>query len=65
MAGPPLRSGSLQVTARLSVAPETAVTVGFAGLAGCSFTFVTVTVMVWIAVCTRSPVPLVACTVTS
>ena len=64
MAGPPFSPGSVQVTSRLSVVPEVAITVGVAGLSGCSFASITVTVMVWVPVCSRSPVPLVACTTT-
>ena len=65
MSGPPFRPGFTQVAVRLVAEPETAASVGFAGLSGCSFASVTVTVIVWVAVFTRSPVPLVACTVTS
>ena len=65
ISGPPLRPGSVQVAVRVVDEPETADTVGLAGVSGCSFAFITVTVMVSVAICSRSPVPLVACTSTT
>ena len=58
-------SGASQVAVRLVDEPETASSLGLSGLADCSSASVTVTVIVWSAVITRVPVPLVAWTVTS
>ena len=63
MIGGPLFDGSLQLTVRL-VGPA-ADTEGALGAAGGSATSVTVTVIVWSAIFSRAPVPLVACTSTS
>ena len=63
--GGPVLSGSLQVTFRL-VASLPGATAGAAGAAGASeSSSVTVTAMVWSAVSRRSPLPLVARTITS
>ena len=57
-------SGADQFTVRLDT--ESGATVGAAGLPGASpLTSVTVTVIVWVAVFSRVPVPLVASTVTT
>ena len=64
MSGPPSRSGFVQLAVRLVVEPSTAASVGFAGLADRSLTSATVTVIACVAVFSRVPVPLVACTVT-
>ncbi len=63
IAGPPL-AGADQFTVRLDT--DAGATVGASGLPGASPpTSVTVTVIVCVAVFTRSPVPLVACTSTT
>ena len=63
MAGPAL-SGADQFTVRLDT--DAGATVGAAGLPGASpLTSVTVTVIVCVAVFSRSPVPLVAVTSTT
>ena len=62
ISGPAL-SGAAQLTFRLVT--DSADTDGASGADGASVSSsVTVTVIVWVAVCSRSPVPLVACTVT-
>ena len=64
MIGGPSLSGAAQVTRRLDT--EAADTFGAPGAPGASvLSSVTVTVMVWVAVFSRSPSPLLACTVTS
>ena len=65
LSGPPFSPGFVQIAVRLVDEPRTAASVGFAGLSGCSSASLTVTVIAWLAVRSRSPVPLVACTVTS
>ena len=63
MAGPAL-SGADQLTLRLDA--DAGDTDGASGAAGRSpSTSVTATVIVWVAVFTRAPVPLVACTSTT
>ena len=63
ISGPAL-SGASQVTFRLVTDADD--TDGASGAAGASVSSsITVTVMVWVPVCSRSPVPLVACTTTT
>ena len=63
IAGPSFE-GAAQVT--VTLVTEAAVTVGASGTSGASpSTFVTVTAIVWSAVFSRAPVPLVARTTTT
>ena len=63
ISGPSL-SGARQVTFRLDT--DAADTDGASGAPGASVSSsITVTVIAWVSVCSRSPVPLLACTVTS
>ena len=64
MIGGPAFAGAVQ--AAVTLVTPAAVTIGAAGTLGASpATSVTVTVIVWSAVFTRSPVPLVARTITT